>query len=281
MSLTLVTIALAAGTLLVMALVLTYILGWANVAFHVEVDPRIEAVLDALPGANCGGCGMVGCGEYAEAVVNDGAPVDLCAPGGASCAAAIGNIMGVEVEETAPIRPIVHCGAYLEDRLGRNEYLGEKTCAAATNVAGVQGCVYGCLGFGDCVAACPYDAIHIRDGLSDVDYYKCVGCGACARACPRNIISIEPFKVDKILAVLCSNKDDGKAVRSVCKAGCLGCKLCAKQCDLFSVDNNLSCLIYDDYDPDNVEDILKAKEKCKRNRIEFVGKEEDDQNNND
>ncbi|MEZ4565673.1 MAG: (Fe-S)-binding protein [Desulfobacterales bacterium] len=63
---TFVTLGLAAGTMLLMALVFSYILGWANTAFHVEMDPRVDAVMDSLPGANCGGCGFIGCGEYAE-----------------------------------------------------------------------------------------------------------------------------------------------------------------------------------------------------------------------
>ncbi len=272
MSLEVITIGLAAGTLLVMAIVMTYILGWANVAFHVEVDPRIEAINEALPGANCGGCGLVGCGEYAEAVVNDGAPVNMCAPGGAGCAADIGEIMGIQVEESAPNRAIIHCGAILENRLGRNEYLGEKQCAAANGVAGVQGCVYGCLGFGDCAAACTYDAIKVENGLAVVDYDKCVGCSACVKACPRNIITIEPFKADTMYAVACSNRDPGKDVKSVCNIGCIGCKLCQKQSDLFVVKNNLARLNYSDYDPEQLDDLINAIEKCKKERIGLVGK---------
>lgn len=275
MSLTILTIGLAAGTLLVMALIMTYVLGWANVAFHVEIDPRIEAIADALPGANCGGCGFVGCGEYAEAVVLDNAPVDQCAPGGAGCASAIAGVMGIEVEVSVPNRAIVHCGATYDDRLGRNEYIGEKTCAAASGVAGVQGCTYGCLGFGDCEVSCTYDAIHIESGLAVVDYEKCIGCGVCAKACPRNIISIVPFKTDQVLAVTCSNRETGKAVKSVCKAGCIGCKACTRASDLFVIKNNLALINYDDYDPasiENVEDLAKAIEKCSTNRIEYVGK---------
>ncbi|MGD9212541.1 MAG: RnfABCDGE type electron transport complex subunit B, partial [Desulfobacteraceae bacterium] len=229
----LITIALSATTMLIMALLFSYILGWANKAFHVEVDPRIDAIMEVLPGANCGGCGFVGCGAYADAVVTQGAEVNRCPVGGASCAASVAEIMGVEVSQSYPYRPIVHCGATYADRLLRSEYKGEQRCACANLVTDIQGCTYGCLGFGDCTRACNYDAIHVIDGLAVVDYEKCIGCGACAKACPRNIISINPFKAEQMLAVTCSNLDAGKDVKKVCKVGCLACKACERVSNLF------------------------------------------------
>ncbi len=156
--------------MLVLALFMAYVLGWANKTFHVEVDPRIEQVNHALPGANCGGCGYVGCGEYAEAVVAGKAPVNLCPVGGESCATAVAKILGIKLEASFPYRPAVHCGAHYDDRLGRHDYFGEQTCGAANLTAGVQGCTYGCLGFGYCVKVCDFDAIHVVDGLATVDY---------------------------------------------------------------------------------------------------------------
>jgi len=268
----LLTISLSAATLLGLAMVFCYILGWASKAFQVEVDPRVDAILEVLPGANCGGCGYVGCGEYAEAVVGGQAGVNKCTVGGSSCAASIAGIMGVDAGESLPYRPIVHCGAHLEDRLKRHPYQGEQRCVAANLVSGIQGCTYGCLGFGDCTQACNYDAIHIVDGLATVDYETCVGCGACAKACPRNIITMVPFKAERMLAVACSNKDAGKAVKEVCKVGCLGCKACTRVSDLFSVENNLSTINYESYSPEKREELLAACKKCTRNRLIFVGK---------
>ncbi|NNG02406.1 MAG: RnfABCDGE type electron transport complex subunit B [Desulfobacteraceae bacterium] len=267
-----VTIGLSAGTLLIMAIVLTAVLGWASVKFHVDVDQRALDIMDALPGANCGGCGYVGCGEYAEAVALEHEAVNKCTVGGQNCALAVAEIMGVEVGETMPYRPIVHCGASYADRLGRNEYRGEKRCAAANLVTDVQGCTYGCLGFGDCENACEFDAIHVIDGLATVDYDKCVGCGACTKACPRNIITITPFKSEQMLAVTCSNKDKGKDVISVCNVGCIGCGACARASSLFTVQDNLSTINYDAYSPTCSLDVLDACKKCKRQRLVFVGK---------
>ena len=269
---TILTIALSAATLLGLAVVFAYILGWADQAFRVVTDPRLDAVVDALPGANCGGCGFVGCGEYAEAVVDGQTGVNLCTVGGASCTAALAKIMGVKATPSYPFRPIVHCGARYDDRLLRSDYQGVPRCATANLVAGVQGCVYGCLGFGDCVRACEYDAIHVVKGLATVDYDKCVGCAACARVCPRNIITINAFKTDRMLAVLCSNLDAGKDVKRVCKVGCLGCRACERTSDLFKVENNLSTINYETYAQSNFEDVLKATKKCPRNRLVFVGK---------
>ena len=268
-----VTIGLAAGTLFAMGVVFTYILGWASKAFHVEVDSRINAIMEALPGANCGGCGYIGCAEYAEAVVIDNAPTGKCTVGGASCTAVISDIMCVKADLALPMRPIVHCNGHYADKLGRNEYRGEKTCIAANLVSNIQGCIYGCIGFGDCVSACEYNAIDIINGLAIIDYEKCIGCGACVKICPRKIISMVPFKSKRMFAVACSNKDKGKDVMKVCKVGCIACKACTRHCSLFSIINNLSTLNYEEYNPDIMEDLIKAADKCPKNVIILQGVE--------
>ena len=267
-----VTLGLSAGTLFAMAVVFAYILGWASRKFYVEVDPRVEQSIEALPGANCGGCGYIGCSDYADAIVGAGAPVNKCPVGGEGCAAQVAGIMGVELKETLPFRPIVHCGAHTTDKLQRHTYLGEQTCSAVNLVSGVQGCTYGCLGYGDCTRACNYDALHVVDGLATVDYEKCVGCGACANVCPRNIITMTPFKYQRVMAVACSNKDFGKAVKDVCQVGCIGCKACAKACSLFQVEDNLSSINYDLYCQDYTEELKKAIDKCPQKKIILVGK---------
>ncbi|HYW78229.1 MAG TPA: RnfABCDGE type electron transport complex subunit B [Thermoguttaceae bacterium] len=260
----------AALVLGLLAVVMGCVLGWANRAFHVEVDAKVEAITEALPGANCGGCGFVGCSEYAEAIVGNGAEVTLCAPGGNACAVRLAQIMGVEVTESLPYRAVVHCAANFDQRLQRVPYDGELTCVAANLVAGVQGCVYGCLGLGDCTRACKYDAIHIVRGLSVVDYEKCVGCKACAAVCPRNIITMVPFKVDRMLVVACSNQDKGPDVKMVCEVGCIGCTACSRKAELMTMKGNLPVIDYDRYESD--ADFAVARQTCPRASMIEVGK---------
>lgn len=268
--LTAVTMILAAAVLALLAIVVAYVLGWADRAFHVEVDPQVEAILEALPGANCGGCGFVGCGEYAEAVARAEADVALCAPGGAGCARRLAEIMGVAVSPSFPYRAVVHCAAHTDQRLQRTPYDGEPTCAGANLVAGVQGCTFGCLGLGDCTRACKYDAIHVVDGLATVDYEKCIGCKACARACPRNIITMVPFKSDRMLVVACSNQDAGPDVTAVCEVGCIGCSACSRNAELMEMQGKLPTIDYDRYDES--ADFSLALQKCPRESMIYVGK---------
>lgn len=263
-------ILLAAGTMAVLAVVAAWVLGWANRAFRVVVDPKVEAAIVLLPGANCGGCGYVGCQAYGEAVAK-GEVVTKCTVGGPSVAQALGKLMGVEVGQTWPYRAVVHCGATYADRLGRREYRGVKTCSAANMISGIQGCTYGCLGLGDCEVACNYDAIHVIDGVAVVDYEKCTGCGACARVCPRHIITMVPFKAEQMLVVTCSNKDTGKDVSAVCTVGCIGCSACAKLSDLIQIENGLAEIDYDRYDPAQA-DFSAALAKCPRESLVYVGK---------
>jgi len=268
--LTAVTMILAAAVLAVLAIAVAYVLGWANRAFHVQVDPQVEAILEALPGANCGGCGFVGCAEYAEAVARAEADVALCAPGGAGCAQRLAEIMGVAVSQTFPYRAVVHCAARENQRLQRTPYDGEPTCAAANLVAGIQGCTFGCLGLEDCTRACQYDAIPVVDGLATVDYERCIGCKACARACPRHIITMVPFKSDRTLVVACSNQDVGPDVKAVCQVGCIGCTACSRNAELMEMKGKLPMIDYDRYDES--ADFTVARKKCPRESMIYVGK---------
>ena len=270
----LVTLCLAAGTMFLMALIFSCVLGWANTAFHVEVDLRIDDIFSALPGANCGGCDYIGCRDYAEAIVNNKEVVNKCTVGGATCAQELADIMGVGLDDSLPYFPIVHCGADYESRLGRSTYLGRRSCAAANLVADVQGCTFGCLGFGDCSKACKYDALHVIRGLAVVDYEKCISCGACSKVCPRNIITMVPFKSERVIVVICSNKDTGKDVKKVCKVGCLGCGSCARHSSFFKMENNLPKIDYTQYPDQYNSKILEACQKCPRQQLVFKGKGE-------
>ncbi|NLD35425.1 MAG: RnfABCDGE type electron transport complex subunit B [Desulfatiglans sp.] len=269
---TFITIAISACTLFLLAVAISWILGWANIKFKVVVNPKIEEVLNALPGANCGGCGYVGCSDYAAAVVDNNVPVNRCTVGGESCANVVARIMGVDAGQMLKSYAIVHCGSKLYERLLCNDYHGEKSCIGASQVAGIQGCTYGCLGLGDCIEACKYDAIHVTDGLATVDYDKCIGCGACARVCPRGIITIVPFNENSIPVVACSNKDTGKESREVCQKACIGCKACSKISDIFIVEGTLSRADYSSCNASKYEETSQAKEKCPTKCIRFIGR---------
>lgn len=269
---TLTIILLAGVTMLALAVLMSFILGWANRAFHVQVNPLVEKAMEILPGTNCGGCGYVGCSEYAEAVVSGEAPPGLCPVGGHSVAEQLADLLGISFEQSHPKYAIVHCGATPEQKKGLADYRGEPTCAAANVTGGVQACAYGCLGMGDCVRSCRFDAIHVIDGLAAVDYHKCTGCGACVRACPRDIISLAPFQTDRMITVACSNRDFGKDVKAVCDVGCIGCKACTRVSDLFHMDGQLSRIDYEQYTLEKVPDGEQAIEKCPTDCIVYRGK---------
>lgn len=206
------------------------LLAYASKRFAVEVDPRQTEIREALPGANCGGCGYPGCDNYAEACVKGECPVNKCVVGGAPVADRIAEIMGLSADESEPQVAFVRCGGSNDHTKKDCVYLGITDCQSASVVPGKgpASCAYGCLGFGTCVEACKFDAIHVVNGVAKVDRDKCVGCGACTEACPRGIITMVPKK--KMVHVACSNPMAGKLVRKICSSGCIGCQMCVKAC---------------------------------------------------
>lgn len=223
------------------------ILGFASKIFAVDEDPRVGMVQECLPGANCGGCGYPGCGGLAAAIVAGKAPVNSCAPGGAKAAAAIAEVMGVVAEETEPMVAFVKCGGTCDKAQNKYEYDGIDDCIMASQLAGAssKACAYGCMGLGSCVKVCKFDAIKIENGVAVVNPDLCVACGKCISTCPKKIIDLVPKK--KKVKVQCSSKDMGKAVMSVCSAGCIGCKICEKTCkfDAIHVIDNIAVIDYD------------------------------------
>ena len=191
----------------------------ASIFMYVPVDERVEKITEALPGANCGACGCAGCADYAKSVVEDGNACNKCVPGGAAAAAAVAAIMGVEAGSATSMKAVVACSGTCGKTSKRFEFDGIHSCQAVKGLYGGDGmCTYGCLGYGDCTRACPFDAIHIVDGIAKVDREKCVGCGACANACPNHIISIIPEHKRKPV-VLCQNEDKGGDTRKACTSG--------------------------------------------------------------
>lgn len=205
----------------------------------VETDETVEKITNCLPGANCGGCGYSGCAGYAEAVASGKAEPNLCKPGGADVTAKIAAVLGVEAVAAEREVAFVRCNGNCNATTDKYSYIGTPTCAASEKFYNGKGsCQSGCLGFGDCIAVCDNNAISIIDGIAVVNPQKCQSCGKCEKACPNHLIVMR--KESQSVIVRCSSVDTGKVTRSVCKNGCIACKLCEKKCsyDAVHVNNN-------------------------------------------
>jgi len=226
------------------------LLGFAAQKFAVPVDPKVEQIKRALPGANCGACGFVGCSELADAIATGKVAHTACTVGGTTAARDIAKVLGLEEETEEKEQPVAHvyCVGGRTECGNRYEYDGIPDCRAASMLqgGGFRECAHGCLGLGTCVRACPFGAIYIdRNGLAVVDETKCTGCGRCVAVCPKNIIQMAPRS--RKVHVLCSNTEKGAVVRKICKVGCIACKACVKACqyDAIHVEDNLARIDYE------------------------------------
>lgn len=239
-------------------------LGAAAIKFKVEVDEKEEAVLEALPGNNCGGCGFPGCSGLAAAIAKGEAPVNACPVGGEPVGKVIAQIMGVEAEETERMVAFVHCQGDCEKTKLDYEYTGIEDCRMLSFVpnGGAKSCNYGCLGYGSCVKACPFDAIHVENGIAVVDKEKCKACGKCIAVCPKNLISLVPYEAKHIVA--CSSKDKGPVTMKACTVGCIGCGICVKNCPSEAIKvENFHAII----DQEKCTGCGACKEKCPKKAI--------------
>ena len=254
-------------------LIAALVLYFTSKKFAVKEDPRIGQVNEVLPGANCGGCGFPGCGGMASACVKAADAGSLeglnCPVGGQPVMEKVAAILGMKVEASAPKLAVVRCNGTCENRPRTVIYDGVKSCRIAnTTCMGETACAYGCLGCGDCVNACQFDAIKMNEetGLPEVDSTKCTACGACAKACPRNIIEIRVVKGAKKMGVVveCMNKDKGAVAMKACKAACIGCQKCVKVCafDAVHVENNLAYI-----DPEKCRNCRKCEQECPKKAI--------------
>ena len=239
-------IILAAAVVGGTGLVISVLLGIASEKFKVPVDEKEIAVRECLPGNNCGGCGYAGCDGLAKAIAQGEAPVNGCPVGGAAAADKIAAIMGVEAGEAVKQVAFVKCAGTCEKVKSKYKYFGNEDCVSAVSVpgGGPKACEYGCTGFGSCVKVCDFDATHIVNGVALVDKEKCVACGKCVETCPKKLIELVPY--DAAVKVNCNSKAFGKAVKEVCSAGCIGCKMCTKVCETgaITVENNIAKIDY-------------------------------------
>lgn len=250
--------------LVVIALIIGFFLGVSSYIFKVEVNETAIKIRACLPGNNCGGCGYAGCDAVAEAIAKKEAPVNACPVGGAKVAKQISEIMGVDAGSSDRFVAFVHCDGTCVNSKKAYEYNGVKDCKIASSLPnnGDKKCVYACLGYGTCVNACKFDAIHIVDGVAKVDEEKCVACKACINACPMKVIELVPY--GKTHKVKCSNKDKGKLAMDVCAVSCIACGMCEKNCPKKAITmvNNIPVMDYAKCD-----DCGTCAEKCPRKCI--------------
>ena len=236
------TVVLVAGIGLIGAVILVV----ASGKLAVEEDSRVADIVAMLPGANCGSCGHAGCEAYAKAVL-EGAACNSCGPGGRETAERLAAYMGVDVGEVVVRRAVVACRGtanriVLQERAG---YQGAPSCRSYSTMGHISdGCTDGCIGFGDCMAACPYGAITLnKNDVAVVDPAICIGCGLCTTICPRHLISLQQKSdVSEVSFVLCHNTLMGKRARDACANTCLGGRRCERVCPkkCITVENNVA-----------------------------------------
>ncbi len=264
-----ITIIYTITTLSVIGTSAAVILYFVAQRFKVEEDPRIDEVEEALPAANCGGCGYAGCRAFAEACVKADNLSDLnCPVGGNDTMANVANILGLEAVKKDPRVAYIRCNGTCDHRPQTSIFDGATTCAIASSIySGESDCQYGCLGYGDCVDACDFDAIDLRAGLGVplILDDKCVACGACVDACPKNLIELrKKFPKDRKIVVACRNEDKGGIARKACNVACIGCSKCEKECkfDAITIENNLAFI-----DSDKCKLCRKCVPVCPTNSI--------------
>lgn len=248
------------GIGLLAAVVLYYV----SKKFHVTEDERIARVEAVLPNTNCGGCGQPGCHAFAEAVVKSGDLSELhCPVGGNPVMKQVAEVLGVKAVEKDPYIAVVRCSGSFEYRKKTNVYDGAQSCAIAAQLySGDTGCAYGCLGMGDCVVACDFEAMYMdeKTGLPVIIEDKCTACNACVKSCPKDILELWPKgKKSQRIYVACLNEEKGSTARKECAVACSGCAKCAEACryEAITIDHNLATI-----DPDKCKLCAECIDTC-------------------
>jgi Na+-translocating ferredoxin:NAD+ oxidoreductase RNF subunit RnfB len=231
-----------------LAFVLGTALGVFREFFAVEQDPLIDRIREILPGANCGACGYPGCDGYAAAAASGAAPANCCTVGGAAVAEKISALTGSAAAAPIPQVAVLACRGSREAAPLKGEYTGLESCRGAKlSIGGTKLCTWGCLGFGDCTAVCRFGALSMgAEGLPRVDYTKCTGCTLCSAECPQGLLRMLPAAGRGAFA-RCSNRNPiRQMILKTCKAGCIKCGLCIKNCpeNCMVMDNGIPQVDY-------------------------------------
>ncbi len=262
---------IAGGVMAGLGICLSVILAVANKKLHVHEDPRIDDVEELLPAANCGACGEAGCRALAEKIVNGGASPANCPVNDPACTQAIADYLGVDAGAQEKSVARLGCAGGSHVAWTRAQYEGEQTCrGAALTAGGGKGCVWGCLGLGDCEVVCPFDAITMDEhGLPVVNEDTCTGCGDCVEVCPKNLFDLVPQSMR--LVVACKSRAANVEAEAECQVACTGCGRCAMDApeDLISIEDNLAVIDYDEYQ----DGAQTAIERCPTGAIIWLDKQ--------
>jgi Na+-translocating ferredoxin:NAD+ oxidoreductase subunit B len=260
-------------SLSILGIIAAIILFFVAKKFAVIEDPRIDLINEALPSANCGGCGFAGCRNFAENCVNAESLEGLfCPVGGNDVMNSVAKILGREASAKEPRVAVLVCNGTCEARPQTNIYDGAGSCAIASALyAGNTGCQFGCLGYGDCVDVCQFGALRMDPftGLPVVDDALCTACGNCLKACPKNLFELRKrAKKEMKIYVACRNEEKGGIAKKSCSVACIGCNKCVKVCphDAITLINNLAFI-----DSDLCKLCRKCVPECPTNSIIEVG----------
>ncbi|MEA1986398.1 MAG: RnfABCDGE type electron transport complex subunit B [Candidatus Marinimicrobia bacterium] len=247
-----------------MGLLFSIGLAVASKKFHVEDDPRVSQINEVLPGANCGACGFPGCSAFADNVVKGKAEYSGCPVGGPDVASEVAKILGLNAGDSERMVAQVMCQGGNAETSRKAIYTGIQTCTGASVISkGEKYCEYGCIGLGECVDACQFDAMYMNDnGLPVVIQDKCVGCGECVRVCPQNIMEMHPVSHKVLLR--CRNEDPILVARGVCTRACIACGICVREADegKLTMSNNLAKIEYDKFGNDKKIPTEKCPGEC-------------------
>ncbi len=237
---------IALGVVTAVGLIAAVALALVSEFFGVEGDQRKKDIRACLPGVNCGACGYKGCDDYAAALAEGNTQPNLCIPGAESTADALSALLGIQVAPPKDVVAFVHCNGHCGATSQAAAYDGISGCMAAAQLyGGPNSCKYGCMGLGDCAAACPAGAICTKDGIAHIDSSLCLGCGMCVSVCPKHIISLLPQETKTV--VMCANKDRGAEARKACANACIGCKKCERACpaEAIAIKDQLAVIDYE------------------------------------
>jgi electron transport complex protein RnfB len=247
---------------------LAAVLAFANRRLYVYEDPRIDELEQLLPRTNCGACGTPGCRAFAERLVDSRIAPAECTVCTAEERQTIADYLGIAVGEAERRIAYLACAGGRNVAKNRAHYEGLASCRAADVVAGGdKGCVWGCLGLGDCEDVCDYDAIRMNNhGLPVVEAGKCTACGDCVVVCPKHLFSIQP--VSHRLWIACANLEASDAAIANCAVICDGCGRCALDSPegLIEIRNNLAVI---DYRKNNLASRI-AIERCPTGAIVWL-----------